>query len=160
MTAIHFEVLEMLVNSIYTDEMKFTEKCTVRSAIVAADYLMMYGALEKLGEYATKNITDETVGEIYELCDKLAPKVERVLICRIRKGLMQTKIRGGLLELPFDKFKVLVNEDKINPVDEIAAVTTIRDWVLNNQYYRNKYVIDLLKSVAYLPRSKQVSPIV
>lgn len=147
MIEITFEVLQMLVNFIYTDEMQFTQNCTVRSAIIAADYLMMDGAIEELSEQATKNIQDETVFEIYEVSDKLSPKVKGKLITFIRKGLNNERIQKGLPALPFDKFEALVHKDETDPVDEYTAVLSIKAWVLHDN--RTDYVLDLLKSVDY-----------
>lgn len=149
MTEISFEVLKMLVNFIYTEEMEFTEKCPVRSAILAADYLMMDDAILKLTEHVIKNIEDETVCEIYEVSDRLFGEAKKELWFYLRNRLENDKIKVSILSMSLKCFQTLIQDDDRREINIKTALQTITSWVQHKRSHRARHALSLLKTAAY-----------
>lgn len=91
-----FDTVAVLIKMIYTEELKLTENCTIRDAILAADYLRMEGVLESLIASAKRNITPENVLDLIRLHEKLDETLIKkcVQFLSLHTGLVNDQIHG------------------------------------------------------------------
>lgn len=88
-----FEVLSMLVTFMYTNELSITEKCTLKQSFLAADYLMMDCALEKLNKHALGNMSEKDAFEIFtiegKVSDALLQNALDTIVARINQHMSE-----------------------------------------------------------------------
>lgn len=111
-----FDTVAVLIKMIYTEELKLTENCTIRDAILAADYLRMEGVLESLIASAKRNITPENVLDLIRLHEKLDETLIKkcVQFLSLHTGLVNDQIHG----LNFGQLLVIA---KHYPVEETTT---------------------------------------
>lgn len=153
---LNYETLEMLVKFLYTEEFQFKNaSCSLRTAILAADFLMMDVAMGPLSGYVKEHIGEQNAVDLYEVADKLLPETATALQVFIRKHIHSVYVYPKLLKLPFKEFAAVVKDDKDVPVEPKDILCTIRDWVEVDRETRNEFVQELLCSIVF----RQVIPV-
>lgn len=138
---LNYETLQMLITFIYTQKLSFTDKCTVPSAVIAADYLLIETATAALNEYILDNIRLDTACEFYLVADRLPMQTSCTLLHFIRKHLFTSK---EYLTLNYEQFRDVIRDRSLFLDDDILSI--IKDWVLAEPA-RNQYSLVLLSGM-------------
>lgn len=146
---LNYETLQMLITFIYTQKLSFTDKCTVPSAVIAADYLLIDTATAALNEYILDNIRLDTACEFYLVADPLPKETSSKLLHFIREHLFESK---EYLTLNYEQFRDVITDRSLFLDDDILYI--IKDWVLAEPA-RNQYSLNLLSGMRN--RSSRIS---
>lgn len=152
MIDLNYETLDMLVSFIYTHQLKFSKWCTFRSAILAADFLMMDGALEALSDMAIKGYNLD-ICDYYPVADRLSRDAFLKVTENIRRSLYNNDpgIFRDVMDMQFEDFLNVVkcHERTILELIPPRNLQVIKQWLELDLDKRVKHSFALLSSIVF-----------
>lgn len=142
----HYETLEMLLSFIYTGQLNF-DKCSIRDAILAADYLIMDSAMKSLNEHVCSSITTENCIDVYCVIDKLSEDAQKKVMQFIRRNL--EPLTPGIASLSLNQFLDILIVPKFCRLEEKIVLLAIKAWTLAAPEEREKHVFELLSTIVF-----------
>lgn len=144
---LNYDTLELLLKLIYTDELQFSDKCSLKDAFLAADYLMIDLALERLNAYALDNISQEIAMDILNLEGNVAVEVYEKAMEFFCKSL---NIHRDIPALTIDQLMKVIKQLQNSSVSRLdTVVRSIPVWIKAAPSEREKYMFELLSIVDF-----------
>lgn len=151
MIDLNYETLDMLVSFIYTHQLKFSKWCTFRSAILAADFLMMDGALEALSDMAIKGYNLD-ICDYYPVADRLSTDAFLKVTENIRRSLYNNDpgIFRDVMDMQFEDFLNVVKCHERTILElPLRNLKVIKQWLELDLDKRVKHSFALLSSIVF-----------
>lgn len=146
--SLEFNVLEMLVKFLYTEELAPTSSAQLRELLIAADYLQMGGALKVLRGKVVAGLSASKVFYLWAIrsvieCEETLSEIS----CYILSHFLEIVDNISFLTIEYHTIFWILESDDLQVPSEQEAFQTIRSLINHDYASRVKHLPSLLRCV-------------